>query len=237
MTHATFKLSTLSILSIINFNLSALEASSPWLPIFYTSFILHSPTFSAYKLIFIYLFFSSFLSKQIDNLLLSSKIPIIVGGTNYYIESILWHNLVSPGIGKRKKVDDVDIKTLSGLEQEVKDFIADPSMLDKMNGMESSKLHEYLKLIDSKMANRIHPNNKRKIIRWVLLDGKLNEHHFSFMTLEQRKAKKHVKWFLTPSSAFLSDVNNLAEHTIRCQNTAQPLLNDMAESKGGKWKQ
>lgn len=95
----------------------------------------------------------------------SSKIPIIVGGTNYYIESILWHNLVSPGIGKRKRAAGDELASLDGLDQELKDFIEDPAMLDKMEATESAKLHEYLKQIDPTMANRLHPNNKRKIMR------------------------------------------------------------------------
>lgn len=105
-----------------------------------------------------------FSPSQIDNLLRSAKIPIIVGGTNYYIESILWHNLVSVDGGQRKQhMKDED--KLKGLE----DLIKDPSMAGKMDSMESSQLYEFLKLIDPPMANRLHPNNKRKIVRWVKL--------------------------------------------------------------------
>lgn len=106
---------------------------------------------------------------QIDNLLKFSKIPIVVGGTNYYIESLLWHNLVSPGIGKRKRCD-YDGDSLSGLTQELSDFISAPSMEEKMEEMESTKLYEFLQQIDPLMANRLHPNNKRKIMRWVLTE-------------------------------------------------------------------
>lgn len=105
-----------------------------------------------------------FLPLQIYNLLHSSKIPIIVGGTNYYIESILWHNLVSPGIGKRKRVES-EGDAISGLSQEAKNFISDSSMVERMNEMESETLHDYLRLIDPTIANRLHPNNKRKIMR------------------------------------------------------------------------
>lgn len=104
---------------------------------------------------------------QIDNLLQSSKIPIVVGGTNYYIESILWHNLVSPGIGKRKRSDSV-CQDMSGLTNEVKEFIETSSLVDRMEEMESAKLYEYLQQIDPTMANRLHPNNKRKIMRWAI---------------------------------------------------------------------
>lgn len=103
---------------------------------------------------------------QIDDLLQRSKIPIVVGGTNYYIESLLWHNLVSPGIGKRKRNDSV-CGDLSGLSYEVREFIENSLMVEKMEEMESAKLYEYLQRIDPPMANRLHPNNKRKIMRWV----------------------------------------------------------------------
>lgn len=105
-----------------------------------------------------------FLPLQIDKLLRSSKIPIIVGGTNYYIESILWHNLVSPGIGKRKRVES-EVDAISELSDEARKFISDSSIVEKMNEMDSATLHEYLRLIDPTYANRVHPNNKRKIIR------------------------------------------------------------------------
>lgn len=144
----------------------------------------------------VFLIHLSFPSTQIDNLLRSSKIPIVVGGTNYYIESILWQNLVSPGIGKRKTAN-FDGDSLIGLEREAIEFLGDPSMLDKMNDMESTKLFEYLKLIDPTMANRLHPNNKRKIMRWVAGRSK-----FAF---------RHI-------ARTFSGVNNLVEHEIRaCQ--------------------
>lgn len=97
-------------------------------------------------------------------MLQNSKIPVIVGGTNYYIESILWKNLVSPGVGKRKNIVICEDQ-LSGLNQELQNFLRKPSMAEDMETMETSKLHEYLSFIDPPMANRIHPNNKRKIMR------------------------------------------------------------------------
>lgn len=104
---------------------------------------------------------------QIDNLLQSSKIPIIVGGTNYYIESLLWQNLVSPSVGfKRKKCDILDNDEIDSFTSEVKEFIESPIEInERMEEMESKILHEYLKQIDPSMAHRLHPNNKRKIMR------------------------------------------------------------------------
>lgn len=102
---------------------------------------------------------------QIDNLLRQSKIPIIVGGTNYWIESILWKNLVSTGIGIKRKIDDDFEEELRHLSPDVQEFIKDNSMAETMQQMDSQKLFEYLKVIDPDSAKRLHPNNKRKIMR------------------------------------------------------------------------
>lgn len=82
--------------------------------------------------------------------------PIIVGGTNYYIESILWHVLVqSKGNGLKEE-------TLRALKEETKVFLEGKM---EMDGMESSALHQFLQEVDPVAAKRLHPNNKRKIMR------------------------------------------------------------------------
>lgn len=81
---------------------------------------------------------------QIDNLINKNKLPIIVGGTNYYIESILWKILIEePG-------DHVKA-------------LPDTRYID--HELPSEELHKKLKLLDPNMAKRLHPNNKRKILR------------------------------------------------------------------------
>lgn len=102
---------------------------------------------------------------QIDNLLQQLKMPIIVGGTNYWIEAILWKNLVSPSVGFKRKIDDNYEEELDHLPPDVREFIKDNSLSEKMLQIDSQKLFEYLKVIDPDMANRLHPNNKRKIMR------------------------------------------------------------------------
>lgn len=108
-------------------------------------------------------------SAQVDNLLKRSKIPIIVGGTNYYIESIVWQNLVSlkpasATTGREPiKSSDINDETFNALEDEVKEFITNPTT--SMDAMETAQLYGYLKAIDPIIANRLHPNNKRKIMR------------------------------------------------------------------------
>ncbi|NXC33151.1 MOD5 dimethylallyltransferase, partial [Campylorhamphus procurvoides] len=75
------------------------------------------------------------------------KIPIVVGGTNYYIESLLWKVLIdtkeknstAPGpVGDRK----VELEQLDSVE-----------------------LHQRLSQVDPEMAAKLHPHDKRKVAR------------------------------------------------------------------------
>uniref|UniRef100_A0A9J7Z9G5 tRNA dimethylallyltransferase n=1 Tax=Cyprinus carpio carpio TaxID=630221 RepID=A0A9J7Z9G5_CYPCA len=77
------------------------------------------------------------------------KLPIIVGGTNYYIESILWKVLIDPG---------------QGSDTESKGDVASKSKaeLEKLGGPE---LHRWLKEVDPDMAAILHPHDARKIAR------------------------------------------------------------------------
>ncbi|KXJ79983.1 hypothetical protein RP20_CCG026725 [Aedes albopictus] len=161
--------------------------------------------------------------------------PIIVGGTNYYIESVLWQVLVGSGVrqerirrrrspsdeeepGKKPKLitghDDApaDASTSSGAggsrpeesksdsenenaskeaeaiakkvrtEEEPRESeisgedcgggIAPDQVekvllmtTDQMEQQESTLLHGVLRRVDPVTADRLHPNNKRKIVR------------------------------------------------------------------------
>ncbi len=84
-----------------------------------------------------------------------------MGGTNYYIESILWHVLVSSvgaNVDCQKRME-----AFSKLKTETREFItaAEPNM----EAFDSSILHKYLMEIDPQTAGKLHPNNKRKIMR------------------------------------------------------------------------
>lgn len=81
----------------------------------------------------------------LDDIIQRGKLPIIVGGTNYYIESVLWKVLVQePGEIVRKEGG-----TLPNDEHQLPSHV----------------LHEKLKKLDPAMAKRLHPNNQRKILR------------------------------------------------------------------------
>uniref|UniRef100_A0A8B9DZV4 tRNA dimethylallyltransferase n=1 Tax=Anser cygnoides TaxID=8845 RepID=A0A8B9DZV4_ANSCY len=83
----------------------------------------------------------------IEDIFARDKIPIVVGGTNYYIESLLWKVLVStkekaspaPSTAPDRKVE-----------------------LEQLDGVE---LHRRLTQVDPEMAAKLHPHDKRKVAR------------------------------------------------------------------------
>ncbi|XP_014607480.1 PREDICTED: tRNA dimethylallyltransferase, mitochondrial isoform X2 [Polistes canadensis] len=129
-----------------------------------------------------------------DNLISNKKIPIVVGGTNYYIESLLWKILI-PNVKEKKDQErnilsdnDNDNEDSNGNTQAMlgrsgtkdessskKKMKIDGKIDTKMSTIEETKeemseqtnevLYRRLVEIDPEMAQRLHPNNRRKIIR------------------------------------------------------------------------
>ncbi|XP_043518958.1 tRNA dimethylallyltransferase-like isoform X1 [Frieseomelitta varia] len=89
----------------------------------------------------------------INDLLARRKLPIIVGGTNYYIESILWEILIEKDRQRMDEVDDVSRSKRMKVE------------LDRSTTRSNEELYQELTRIDPEMAKTFHPNNRRKIIR------------------------------------------------------------------------
>ncbi|XP_010721842.1 tRNA dimethylallyltransferase isoform X1 [Meleagris gallopavo] len=83
----------------------------------------------------------------IEDIFARDKIPIVVGGTNYYIESLLWKVLVNT---KEKS------SLVSGT---VTDRKVELEQLDAVD------LHRRLSQVDPEMAAKLHPNDKRKVAR------------------------------------------------------------------------
>lgn len=79
----------------------------------------------------------------IDDVLARGKVPIIVGGTMYYTQSLLW---------KAQLLDDVDVDGTATEEQ--------PS-----DALTPEQLYEQLREVDPVMAARLHVNNVRKVQR------------------------------------------------------------------------
>ncbi|KAH0546661.1 hypothetical protein KQX54_013168, partial [Cotesia glomerata] len=99
--------------------------------------------------------------------------PIIVGGTNYYIESLLWHILLddpeASGMSKKRhdsQVFDSQINDDFELNDDDTDkrFVTLKKMKYDDNEHSNETLHKKLASVDPEMARRLHPNNRRKII-------------------------------------------------------------------------
>ncbi|XP_074542890.1 tRNA dimethylallyltransferase [Halichoeres trimaculatus] len=86
----------------------------------------------------------------IDDMHSRNKLPVIVGGTNYYIESLLWKVLLDSGQENEDSGDRRDVSPDRKLE------------LEKLGGAE---LHKRLTAVDPNMAAMLHPNDRRKIAR------------------------------------------------------------------------
>lgn len=87
----------------------------------------------------------------IESILSRSKLPFIVGGTNYYIESLLFH-LNPPDPINEEGTNNNEL--LSELSDE------------NLSKLTSNQLHELLSKIDQPTSIRRHPNEERKIRRF-----------------------------------------------------------------------
>ncbi|KAI9531878.1 tRNA dimethylallyltransferase [Dissostichus eleginoides] len=87
---------------------------------------------------------------NIEDMHSRDTLPVVVGGTNYYIESLLWKVLVDTGQETGAPGDGGD----GALDRKLE--------LEKL-GVE--ELHKRLAEVDPKMAAMLHPNDKRKITR------------------------------------------------------------------------
>ena len=79
------------------------------------------------------------------------KLPILVGGTLYYVQSLLWESLMSTG-SKESVIGRIGVEG------------RDKGEANHNNSSGSSvDLYTKLQTIDPVMAQRLHPNNIRKI--------------------------------------------------------------------------
>ncbi|CAL5352649.1 unnamed protein product [Camellia sinensis] len=93
----------------------------------------------------------------IDDILSRNRLPVIVGGTNYYIQA-----LVSPFL-LDDSVEDKDENGLSDLHGDKSDSEFEPGRENFCYSYDS------LKDLDPVAANRIHPNDHRKINQYLSL--------------------------------------------------------------------
>lgn len=88
--------------------------------------------------------FKCYVQKYIDEITNRKKLPIIVGGSGLYIQAALYDYNFS----EQKRDESITIRLEKRIEKE---------------GI--TPLYDYLKRIDPEQAEKIHPNNHRRVIR------------------------------------------------------------------------
>ncbi|XP_033211642.1 tRNA dimethylallyltransferase [Belonocnema kinseyi] len=139
----------------------------------------------------------------IDALISKKKMPVIVGGTNYYIESLLWKILIEDPNEKKvsgtetscisfseknsASVDNIKKPEEEKIEKEKEE--SDEELLIKKPRLElpesNEELHEKLAQVDPDMARRLHPNNRRKVIRSLEVFEKFGTRHSELLKLQR----------------------------------------------------
>lgn len=98
----------------------------------------------------------------IEDIFARDKIPIVVGGTNYYIESLLWKVLIT--------TKPQEMGTGKVVDRKVE--------LEKEDGHE---LHKRLSQVDPEMAAKLHPHDKRKVARSLQVFEETGISHSEFL--------------------------------------------------------
>uniref|UniRef100_A0A672GUJ6 tRNA dimethylallyltransferase n=1 Tax=Salarias fasciatus TaxID=181472 RepID=A0A672GUJ6_SALFA len=105
-------------------------------------------------------------------------LPIIVGGTNYYIESLLWRVLVDTQVRKSVFFQQENEQPDNGDQHSKLE-------LEKLGGAE---LHKRLEKVDPAMAAMLHPNDKRKLARSLQIHQETGVPHSRW--LEQQRGQE-----------------------------------------------
>jgi hypothetical protein len=105
---------------------------------------------------------------QIQDIAARGKLPVLVGGSFYYLEGLLWTNFLSS-----------DICTGGDAPSDIKKATESPGAA-----------YARLQRVDPAMAERLHPNNFRKVLR--SLEG-------ARCVRRARRSKRHANSCLAPT--------------------------------------
>ena len=112
--------------------------------------------------------YQSIANPLISQLLESNICPILVGGTNYYIESVLW---------KDKYHFEYDTSSIPSTTWE------------ELNNLSDIQLHARLASVDPIRAELLHPNARRKVLRSLEIYYATKRPHSSWIMEQQQKTE------------------------------------------------
>ncbi|KAK1948418.1 tRNA dimethylallyltransferase [Phytophthora citrophthora] len=113
--------------------------------------------------------------QTIDDILDRGKVPIVVGGTMYYTQSVLW---------KSQLLDDVPAKAPVDGEQGQQPQEQTPE-----------SLYARLQAVDPVMAARLHVNNVRKVQRSLQVFEQTGIPHSELMAQQEKEQRNTEKYF------------------------------------------
>jgi tRNA dimethylallyltransferase len=153
--------------------------------------------------------FQQYAKKYIEDIQSRGKIPILVGGTGFYIQAVLYDIDFTE--------NDINPSYRQELEQTAKEKGAE-------------YLHALLKQVDPKSAEKVHPNNIKRVIR-ALEYHKLTGEKISDHNAEQRKKNspyQYCYFVLNKNRAKLYEGINLRVDQMM-QNGLLEEVKDLAE--------
>ncbi|XP_071451157.1 tRNA dimethylallyltransferase [Hetaerina americana] len=132
--------------------------------------------------------------RKVEEIMAKGKLPLVVGGTNYYIESLLWKVLVAAEVNKATQLeggrdgDEVGMGRCEGSSEAPEGVDEEEVGTDEceFGDVPSGELHKRLAEVDPEMAKLLHPNNRRKIVRSLEVYKQVGRRH-SELLKEQRK--------------------------------------------------
>ncbi|KAJ1843026.1 tRNA dimethylallyltransferase, mitochondrial, partial [Coemansia sp. RSA 486] len=124
---------------------------------------------------------------KIDEIHARNRVPILVGGTNYYIQSVMFRKSLirDPGSPKSQQA-------LAG---------NDRSFEQTRAGKSNQELWEELRELDTIMAENWHPNNRRKVLRSLEVFHTTGRKHSEWIA-ESEEARRKEETLRFPTLVF-----------------------------------
>ncbi|KAJ2696442.1 tRNA dimethylallyltransferase, mitochondrial [Coemansia sp. IMI 203386] len=124
---------------------------------------------------------------KIDEIHARNRVPILVGGTNYYIQSVMFRKSLIRDPGSPKSQQALAIN--------------DRSFEQTRAGKSNQELWEELRELDPIMAENWHPNNRRKVLRSLEVFHTTGRKHSGWIA-ESEEARRKEETLRFPTLVF-----------------------------------
>ncbi|KAG6609639.1 tRNA dimethylallyltransferase [Phytophthora cinnamomi] len=121
--------------------------------------------------------------QTIDDILARGKVPIVVGGTMYYTQSILW---------KSQLLDDVPVKPQPPEQEQEQE---QEQVKQEQVKQTPEALYARLQAVDPAMAARLHVNNVRKMQRSLQVFEQTGVPHSELLAQQEREQRNVERYF------------------------------------------